>query len=212
MVYVFADESGDLGFRKGSSRWFVFTLALVNDHRRVQKIVNKVRKELRKKQKNIGELHANREKKSTRKKILLELSKLDDLQIISVILDKEKVFVSQKEQVNLLYNHVANVLIERLVALYSVSELGSGDLHICLDRQYTSKTLQGKFESYLRNSIKDKTDNLNFDLSFKTSHHEKCIQAVDFISWAIFRKYTMNENEYYDIIKAKIIDEFLFYK
>jgi hypothetical protein len=26
MKYVFIDESGDLGFKKASSRWFIFTI------------------------------------------------------------------------------------------------------------------------------------------------------------------------------------------
>ena len=40
-----------------------------------------------------------------------------------------------------------------------------------------------------------------------SSHENKSLQAVDFISWAIFRKYERNDYEFYEIIKNRIIDE-----
>jgi len=33
MSYIFLDESGDLGFGKRSSKWFLFTLVVVDDER-----------------------------------------------------------------------------------------------------------------------------------------------------------------------------------
>jgi len=37
------------------------------------------------------------------------------------------------------------------------------------------------------------------------------LQAVDFVSWAIFRKYERNDYEYYDVIKDKIVEEKLLF-
>lgn len=50
-----------------------------------------------------------------------------------------------------------------------------------------------------------------FEILIKPSHTEKCLQAVDFISWAIFRKYEQSDYEYYEIIKNKIIGESLLF-
>ncbi len=37
MTYIFLDESGDLGFSKKSSKWFLFTLVVVDDPRKLEK-------------------------------------------------------------------------------------------------------------------------------------------------------------------------------
>jgi len=44
-------------------------------------------------------------------------------------------------------------------------------------------------------------------ISIKTPSEEKGLQAVDFVSWAIFRKYEKSDDSYYQIIKRKIIEE-----
>ena len=33
------------------------------------------------------------------------------------------------------------------------------------------------------------------------------LQAVDFVSWAIFRKYEYGDDSYYNLIKNKIVEE-----
>jgi hypothetical protein len=41
----------------------------------------------------------------------------------------------------------------------------------------------------------------------KTPAEEKALQVVDFVSWAIFRKYEKKDRGYYNIIKKKIVEE-----
>jgi len=52
-------------------------------------------------------------------------------------------------------------------------------------------------------------NNLNSKLQIKHEDSKKdgCLQAVDFISWAIFRKYEHNDPKYYELIKNKITIE-----
>ena len=48
---------------------------------------------------------------------------------------------------------------------------------------------------------------LKISVEIKTPAEEKSLQAVDFASWAIFRKYELQDNFYYNLIKGKIIEE-----
>ncbi len=41
MTCIFLDESGDLSFRQRSSRWFILTIALINQHRKIEECVNR---------------------------------------------------------------------------------------------------------------------------------------------------------------------------
>ncbi len=43
------------------------------------------------------------------------------------------------------------------------------------------------------------------DVEHKNSNREGCLQVLDFISWAIFRKYESKDERFYDIIKKKFL-------
>lgn len=113
-----------------------------------------------------------------------------------------------RKQKNYLYNYTANILLDRL---HNKNALKSNSkIEIVIDQRETNKFLKSNFENYLKNNLAKKGNN-DFEIKIKPSHAEKCLQAVDFISWAIFRKYERSDYEYYEIIKEKIIEENLLY-
>jgi len=208
MAYLFIDESGDLGFSKRSSRWFLFTLILVPNERPLEKVIKRARNTLKKKHRNVNELHAYHSDEITRKRVLRGISELNDLQVFCIILDKHKVYTDLQNQKNYLYNYVANILLDRL----HESDVLSKDEHldICFDRKDTKKNLQSNFMQYLEGNIISKR-NGKVDISLCASHQKKALQAVDFVSWAIFRKYEQSDYEYYEIIKDKVVEENLLF-
>lgn len=209
MAYVFLDESGDLGFSDKSSQWFMFTIAITSNPRLLEKVVRKVWGPLKRKHKKLGELHAFHQDEITRKRVLKLLLEIEDLKILTVILDKEKVYVDLRNQKNYLYNYTANVLLE---ILHDSKDILKDDepLHIFIDRKDTKKTVRENFISLLMESMKRKRK-AHVSIVLHSSHENKSLQAVDFISWAIFRKYERGDEKYYDIIKKKIVMERLQY-
>lgn len=55
MAHIFLDESGDLGFSKGSSKWFLFTLVITTNPKCIDRVVKKIWRTLRKKHKHVGD-------------------------------------------------------------------------------------------------------------------------------------------------------------
>ena len=208
MAYIFLDESGDLGFSKRSSRWFIFTIVLCPNKRKIEKVIKKVHKSLKKKHKNVFELHAYHANEITRKRVLKLLAELSDIYVFCIILNKDKVYTDLKNQKNYLYNYTANILLDRLHNYDFIKVDDSFDMYI--DRKDTNKNIRKNFETYLENSLKNKRAG-KIDISLKASHEEKALQAVDFISWAIFRKYERGDYEYYEIIKNKVVEENLLF-
>lgn len=208
MAYIFLDESGDLGFKKTSSRWFLFTIALTPDSRVLGKAVKNVWKNLKKKHKKLGELHASKEKDITRTRLLKKLSEIEGLKIMCVILNKEKVYVDLQNQKNYLYNYTANILLDRLHAKEVLKE--GEPIHLFIDRKDTKKQLRENFIEYLTTSMKKRRD-CDIKIELHASHENKSLQAVDFISWAIFRKYESGDYRFYEMIKEKIISEKLLF-
>lgn len=204
MAYVFLDESGDLGFKETSSKWFLFTILLTNNHRRVEKVIKKIKKGLSKKYR-IRELHAYHADPVTRNRMLRKLAEIEDLKIMTIILNKRKVYVDLQNQKNYLYNYTANILLDRLhnKKIIKIDE----PINLYIDQKDTNKFIRENFSQYLEGNIIKRGNNGRIEINIKPSHTERCLQAVDFVSWAIFRKYEMGDYEYYNKIKDKIVEE-----
>lgn len=208
MAYIFLDESGDLGFKSSSSKWFLFTIAIVSDSRSLERVIKRIWRPLKKKHKRLGELHAYHADAITRTRVLQRLSELEDLKVLTIILNKKKVYVDLQNQKNYLYNYTANILLDRL---HSSGLLKIGEaIELYIDRKDTNKRLRENFVEYLNNAMLVRRDGV-FRVTLHASHENKSLQAVDFISWAIFRKYEHGDFEYYELIKSKIADERLLF-
>ena len=207
VAYIFLDESGDLGFdfsKARTSKFFIITCLFTQNKRVIEKVVSKVHKTLRKsyRQKS-GVLHCHEEKPITRKR-LLRLLVQKDCSIMTVWLNKNKVYTKLQNEKDILYNYVTNILLDRIYTRKLVPI--SDELILIASRKETNKFLNLNFASYLGNSIKQK-HKLNIRIVLKTPHEEKSLQAADFVSWSIFRKYEYGDESYYRIIKSNIVEE-----
>ena len=125
-----------------------------------------------------------------------------------MVLNKDKVYTDLRKQKKYLYNYTANILLDRLHGRKKFKN--DEKVFIYIDQRETNKFLKKNFEEYLFNSFVKRGNN-GFEVKIRPSHTEKCLQAADFISWAIFRKYEKSDYEYYEIIKNKIIGESLLF-
>lgn len=208
MAYVFLDESGDLGFKKSSSKWFLFTIAITSESRTLERLIKRIWRALHKKHKNLGELHAYHANRSTRRRVLQAISIIPDIKILCVILNKKKVKVDLQSKKNYLYNYTANIIIDRLFNKKTLLTNEFIDLYI--DRKDTNKKLRDNFIEYLTKEMKKRKVS-TFSIKLHSSYDNKSLQAVDFISWAIFRKYEKGDNEFYKLIEEKIEEEKLLF-
>jgi len=200
------DESGDLGFdfkKKGTTKYFIITLVFTKNKRAIEKCVKKVHAGLRKKYKKIGILHAYIEEPVTRFRLLRCLAG-KDARIVTIVLNKRKVYTKLHEEKAVLYNYVTNILLDRIFSKKLIP--ATGTIELIAEKRETNRFLNENFKGYLEMQA---TDNHDVDLrvEIKTPHEEKSLQAVDFASWAIFRKYEFGDDDYYRVIKGLIAEE-----
>ena len=207
MVYLYLDESGDLFFdltKKGSSKKFSIAFLVVKNKRPVQKLVKKVFKTLPPAliRKCNGVLHAKYEKPVTIKRLLTGLA-TKDVFIASMCLDKRKILLSTDQ--NELYTNIVISLINRLYAdgLFD----NNYDINLIASQRNTSRSLNKRFSDNLIESKHGK----KFAVSIVKPSDDKCLQAVDFVSWALWQKYEREDNTYSDLITDKIIHEYEMY-
>jgi hypothetical protein len=207
MAYIFMDESGDLGFdftKKKTTKFFIITCLFTNNKRPIEKIVKKIHSDLKNKYKRrFGALHAVREKHITRQRLLKNISEKECF-IMTIYLNKKKVYTRLQNEKVVLYNYVANILLDRI---YSKKIIPLNQkIEFVASRKETNKFLNENFKNYLNVQVKNKHKSI-IDIKIKSPAEEKSLQAVDFICWAIFRKYEYGDDYYYNLIKIKIIEE-----
>ena len=124
--------------------------------------------------------------------------------VMTIFLNKRKVYTKLKKERDVLYNFVVNRLLDIVYRknLIPVEE----EVTLIASRKETNKFLNMNFRNYLLNKLNSKYK-LKLKIEIKTPHEDKCLQAVDFISWSIFRKYEYEDDSYYDIIRDNIVEE-----
>ena len=127
-----------------------------------------------------------------------------DARILTIYLNKRKVYTRLQDEKQVLYNYVTNILLDRIYT----GKLIPLDRQIDLvaSRRETNRFLNDNFKHYLTDQIASK-QRLPIRVEIKTSREEKCLQIVDFACWAIFRKREHGDDSYWEIIKERIFEE-----
>lgn len=207
MAYIFLDESGDLGFdfsKKKTSSVFVLTFLFAANKDPVERIVKKIFKGFTALERNFhhGHLHCHKEQPKVRNQLLNLLAE-KDVSIMAIYLNKKKVYTKLRDEKHVLYNYVANILIDRLMTkkLISIDRV----INLVASRRETNKFLNQNFKDYLINQVGE-NHKLSINIQIRTPQEEKCLQVADFASWAIYRKIQYNDESYYNLIKQKIVE------
>ena len=206
MSYIYLDESGCLWFdfsKKKTSKYFIVTFLFVEDKRPVEKIIKKIFSNFSKVEikRHNGTLHCYKEHPKIKTK-LFSLLKEKEISVMSIYLNKQKVYTRLQDEKHVLYNYITNILIDRII---TKKLLKNTKVTLIASRRETNKFLNENFKSYLERSNGEKW--LSLKVEIKTPTEEKCLQIVDACSWAIFRKHEHGDEAYYNILKSKIIEE-----
>jgi hypothetical protein len=206
-MFAYVDESGDLGFNEGSSRYFIITILKTKDEKPIRRCIKRIRqRKLGKKLKQVPELKGNNTPPHIRKKLLKELAELD-IEIRCLVLRKEKVYPRLRDVKFRLYNYVAGKILPGALAF-------NRNVHITMDRLSQKKIIREDFDSYIRARIEERTffPKTRMKISHLNSKNSPGLQACDFVSWSIFRKYETGDETYYNLIERRIKEEYELFK
>jgi len=200
MKYLFLDESGELGFKESSSKYFVITLLSCDEGEiySLRRIIKKVREKIIKKKINkLPELKGNNSNDKIRTEILERFMKTK-VEIFVIILEKSKVYEYLKDKKNKLYNYISNLIL---------NECSFDNPSVCLivDKSKSNRSLREDFDNYIRKKLNEKNNLNKIIIKHENSQNEGCLQVLDFISWAIFRNYEHQDSRFMNIIKDKIV-------
>lgn len=209
-MFVFLDESGDLGFdwsKKGTSKYFTVTVLVCGNKTATDKIRQAVKKTLRNKINHKKPKRVSKELKGIGttieiKKYFYNKLPSDNFSIYSVTLNKERVqdHLKTRDGKKKLYNFLARFIIEKT----HIQKTKEAYVNFVVDRCKNKEEIKD-FNHYIENQLQALLPlNTKLNITHESSEENLCLQAVDLFCWGIYRKYTYNDKGWYDCYKEKV--------
>ena len=147
------------------------------------------------------ELKGTSTRKTIKESLLSRLSKLD-IEIHAITVNKKNVEARLRSNTNILYNYIVGLsLVER-----ALKEPLNSRIIVEVDKRITSVTSGFNFNDYLKYKIWYEAERRDIDLYIHhlDSHKAYTIQGIDVICNSIYRKYSSNNYELFNIIRGKV--------
>lgn len=210
-MFVYLDESGDLGFdftKGGTSRFFVVTILVLDNHENNKALTKAIERTVKnkinrkKRMKNpVLELKGAKTSLSIKQYFSRQLGNTK-IRIYSLILNKARVFQELQGNQERLYNFVSRLLIEKCPFREAKDRI-----ILTFDKSKDQKEIR-EFNRYLLLQLQGILPiNTPIEIYHSASHESKGIQAVDSFSWGIFRKYERKDTVWYEMFRKRIAFE-----
>jgi len=214
---LYQDESGCLGFKLGSSKYYVVVILCCDEAKRISNIVRKFKGQIIKdgwpkyieiKAFNLFHAPYNSTIPTTYKykndpvtpiKMILRRLMACDVEIDVIVVKKERIIEDlQKLPNSILLNYFSGrVLIDRIVRYDNVN------LYVDMTNKQTHDSQH--YDGYIKTgAYLTKKGFFPLNIEHVDSNVVLGVSAVDFLSWSIFRKYEYGDPRFYDLVKHKI--------
>ena len=215
-IYIFVDESGDMDFSQKGSAHYMFHFLVKKRPFTLHEYISSYRYELLERgldplnnqRFNIEYFHAHNDNKYIKNELFKIIGTFEKnrVKVYSYILEKTKVHPEKRKERDSFYIDNLTYSIGKLLDKLKIDK----NFVIITDNLPISKNKQKQIKA-LKTGIKLYMQEHNLDLQYDIFHHSSAssvnLQIVDYIGWAVHRKYEMNDYNYYDRIKEYIIDE-----
>ena len=215
-LYIFVDEAGDMDFSKNGSKYYMFSFLIKQRPFRLHDYISNYRYSLLEKnldplfktKLDIEAFHASYDNKYVRSELfeIISTFEKESINVYSYILEKPKVEPLKREDRDVFYMENLKYSIMRLLDKLQIKS----NFIIITDRLPLKRNKKQQIKA-LKEGIKSYISNQNLKIRYDIFHHCSAssvnLQVVDYVSWAIFRKYERSDLEFYDKIQKYILEE-----
>jgi len=214
VTYIFVDEAGNMDFSEKGTKYYIFTFLIKKRPFYLYDYLQSYRLDLLEEalQGNfnidIEAFHASYDNKFVKENVFKIISSLsiEKIKIYSYILEKPKIIPSKTKEKGKFYINNLIYATKKLLNKIQIDE----DFIIFTDKlpiEQNKKNQIKAFKEGINEFIKDKKLSIKYKIFHHCSASNINLQIVDYICWAIFRKYERNDNYYYKMIKKFILEE-----
>ena len=204
-LFIFADEAGCFNFSRGhgASRYYIVCTISCSDCAQLGTDLLNLRRQLVWEKAPVGEyFHASEDKQVIRDRVFAVLQK-HDFFIQATIMEKSKAFPRIRPTNHRFYQygwfHHFKYAAPKIVS-------GVTEMQIITASVGTHKG-QAHFTAAVNDVVQQIIRNRKWTTNFCRSIADPCLQAADYCTWAIQKKWESNNVLSYDLIKNKIIHE-----
>jgi hypothetical protein len=202
MLYLYLDESGDMGFdffAKKPSKYFTVTVMLVQGMENRKKIAKAVRRTLHYKlAKQQIELKGSKQSIEVKRYFYKHIESVP-FELYALTLNKRRVYDYLSQKKDRVYNFITRKVLD-VIPFTNASTRVS----LVIDRSKSKKEIR-EFNDYLIRHLSGRIEpKIPLDIDHHLSHEDLPLQAVDLFSWGIFRKYEKDDREWFNVFKDQI--------
>lgn len=202
MLFLYLDESGDLGFdffNKKPSKFFTVSVLVIRGIENNRRLINAVKKTIKRKLNN-----RDSELKGTRttleiKKYFYDNANDIPFEIYALSLNKSRVYENLAKRKDRVYNYIAKNVLDSIPV-----DNASQRVQLIIDKSKSKREIKD-FNEYIIRHLKGRIDPLvPLDIYHWTSHENLGLQAADLFSWGIFRSYEKKDLAWRSIFSSKV--------
>jgi len=202
MLYLYLDESGDLGFdffSKKPSCFFTVAVLAVSGMDNNRRIINGVKKTLRRKLgKRAEELKGTRTTLEIKEYFYRQVADVP-FEVFSMTLNKRRVYDELAKRKDRVYNYIARHVLDAIPV-----EAAGQRVQLVIDKSKSKREIRD-FNQYVIRNLQGRLDpKVPLDISHIASHDSLGLQAVDLFSWGIFRKHEKGDQSWFNIYAGKV--------
>ncbi len=204
-VLLFADEAGNFDFslNQGATKYFVLgTVTLPSPH--VGHDLLELRRDLAWQGVALDStFHATTDAQQVRDAVF-ELLGQHDFRIDATIFEKRKTQPHIQARPEYLYKLAWHLHFKYIAPRI----LGLGDELLVVAASIGTKKRRRAIKAGIQDVVDQHSPTESWQVAFWPSKSDPCLQIADYCTWAIQRKWEMNDTRSYDLIKARVATEF----
>jgi len=213
-VYIFVDEAGDMDFSAKGSQHYMFNFLVKRRPFNLHQHISNYRYTLLERNLNplngskldIEAFHAHKDNKYVRNELfnIISAFEINAVKTYSYILEKPKVAPEKRQEKDKFYIDNLSYSIQILLDKLEINK----NFIIITDRLPVQKN-KNKQIGALKKGIKEYLKVNNLDLRYDIFHHVSAsstnLQIIDYLSWAVFRKFEHKDDSYFKRIEKYLI-------
>lgn len=215
-VYIFVDEAGDMDFSQKGSKHYMFNFLVKTRPFQLHEYIANYRYELLernldpfvKEVLDIEAFHACEDNRYIRQRMFEIISTFtkEAVRVYSYILEKPKVHPDKRRERSVFYVDNLMFAITKLLDEIQIDRnfiIVTDRLPVLANKNAQIKALKKGIKHYLKSNGK----NLRYTIHHHCSASSSNLQIIDYIGWAINRKYEHNDSSYYEMIQQYLLEE-----
>lgn len=201
-VYLFFDESGNLDFSPNGSRYFIFGALTTRTPAAFSRQLSELRYGLLDRGVELEAFHAAEDRQAVRDEVFRLITSIGGFDLDFTVVEKGIVPEAARDEVQF-YPGFAGRLLRQVFSRYTDPDERIILITDRLPMKRRRQAVEKAFKTYLRQELGDRP--------FSVLHHSSAghsgLQAADYCTWAVYRKWHSADTRSYALIESLVKTE-----